>query len=157
MFEALRDGGPRKRDGGGARWGCELLDAAALGARVAIFQSSILSISCLQVLNASTRYKIDAYMILIIHSIAVNQLRLSAASSSAKCVGCGIWSVICRAEMLPHRLAFRSARRFPQHRERPIVIITKPVSLDPRDTHGLLSLSDTVNIFSKRIANLLTI
>lgn len=34
MFEALREGGPRNRDGGGARWGCGVLVEAELGERV---------------------------------------------------------------------------------------------------------------------------
>ena len=40
MLEALRDGGPRKREGGGGRWGFrDSLDVADVGDRVAILSS----------------------------------------------------------------------------------------------------------------------
>ena len=41
-LEALREGGPRKREGGGARWGCAVLGAAADdGERVAILVAGL--------------------------------------------------------------------------------------------------------------------
>lgn len=40
MLEALRDGGPRNREGGGARWGWEADADAELGERVDIAMES---------------------------------------------------------------------------------------------------------------------
>lgn len=41
-FEALRDGGPRKREGGGARWGwADPGVAAEVGDRVDIFRTQV--------------------------------------------------------------------------------------------------------------------